>query len=62
MSGDDDKRWVIEFDEEHNVMRVYRAEYGVADSMGPELASPAEVGALIDDLRENAVRYFGAAR
>jgi hypothetical protein len=59
---DDDKSWVIEFDEHFNVMRVYRAACGVADSMGPELTSPAEVGALIDDLRENAVRYFGAAR
>jgi hypothetical protein len=58
----DDKPWVIEFDEDQNVMRVYRAESGVADSMGPELTSPAQVSELVRDLQVNAIRYFGAAR
>lgn len=56
------KMWEFEFDEEHNVLRIYRAEDGVGDSMGPELTSPAEVGEFIDDLQEAAVRHFGAAR
>jgi hypothetical protein len=58
----EDKPWVITFDEDANVMRVWRGESGVADSMGPELTSPAEVGSLVDDLRTSAIRYFGATR
>ena len=56
------KGWAFDFDERWETLRVWRAEDGVADSMGPELASPAEVGEFIDDLREAAIKWLGAAR
>lgn len=58
----EDKMWEFTFDENHEVLTIWRAADGIPDSMGPELATPAEVGEFIDDLQETAVRHFGAAR
>jgi hypothetical protein len=57
-----DQPWTITFDVDRNVMTIWRAENGVSDSMGPELTSPEQVSALVEDLRVSAIRYFGAAR